>query len=286
MTPSRRTRWRRLRMGVATLLWPNRPQGFFIPYRFASLVRDRQSTLHYSVCEDLFAKYLPDFSAVLAQIEPYEGALNAIGGEPAPAPRWDQDWFSGLDAAIAYSFVRHRPPSRLIEIGAGHSTRFFAKARADSEKQFRIMTIDPEPRSSIVGLELDHVQQDVTRAPQEIWEDIASGDILSIDSSHILQPGTDVDFLMNQILPRLPTGARVHVHDIFLPDTYPPGWQWRGYNEQIGWAALLATGTYRPLFASHYMKTRHKDLLMASPAAPFADRGGAPAASLWLEKVR
>ncbi len=55
------------------------------------------------------------------------------------------------------------------------------------------------------------------------FEKLAEGDILFIDSSHILMPGTDVDMLLNHVLPALPRGVLVHVHDIFLPDDYPLG---------------------------------------------------------------
>ncbi len=272
-------------MGMATLLQPHRPQGFFTPYRFASLVKNRQRSLHYPLCEQLFAAHMPDYRAILADVGKVKNALTAIGDDPPPAPRWDQDWFSGLDAAVAYTLVRQRPPSRLVEIGAGHSTRFFAKARADSGKEFRLLTIDPDPRGRLGGLDVHHIHQDVTQAPQEIWDDVAPTDIVSIDSSHILQPGTDVDYLLNQVLPKLSVGVRLHVHDVFLPDPYPADWQWRGYNEQSAIAALLGSGAYRPLFASHYLTSRHKDVLEASPAAAFAARGGAPASSLWLEKL-
>ena len=53
---------------------------------------------------------------------PHDGALKAIDGPP-PEPRWDQDWFPRLDAAALYVFVRETAPSRIIEIGSGHSTR-------------------------------------------------------------------------------------------------------------------------------------------------------------------
>ena len=63
-----------------------------------------------------------------------------------------------------------------------------------------------------------------------------------IDSSHTLVPGSDVDLLLNRVLPALSAGAVVHVHDIFLPDNYPDDWAWRGYNEQLGVAPLLFGG--------------------------------------------
>ena len=49
------------------------------------------------------------------------------------------------------------------------------------------------------------------------------GDLLFVDSSHILMPGTDVELILTELLPRLPAGALVQIHDIFLPDAYPRG---------------------------------------------------------------
>src|SRR3989337_782513 len=53
---------------------------------------------------------------------------------------------------------------------------------------------------------------------------LGEGDILFIDSSHQLKPGSDVEFLLKAVLPMLPAGVRVHFHDIFLPDDYPASW--------------------------------------------------------------
>jgi hypothetical protein len=109
------------------------------------------------------------------------------------------------------------------------------------------------------------------------------GDVLFIDSSHILMPGTDVDWLFNRVLPALPPGVLVHIHDIFLPDDYPADWAWRGYNEQQVLGPMLAGG-WDILFASHYAATRLAADVAGSivgrlPAAPEARP-----ASLWLRR--
>jgi hypothetical protein len=83
------------------------------------------------------------------------------------------------------------------------------------------------------------------------------------------------------VLPDLPAGVLLHVHDIFLPDDYPADWHWRGYNEQQGVAPLITAG-WRPLFASHYVTTRMADDLAASIAATLPRAADARAASLWL----
>ena len=100
-------------------------------------------------------------------------------------------------------------------------------------------------------------------------------------------PGTDVDHLIGPCLPTLPSGALLHVHDIFLPDAYPESWTWRGYNEQSAIAALLQGGGYRLLFASRYVATRMGQRLAGNgylaEASVVAGRDDL-AGSLWLEK--
>ena len=69
----------------------------------------------------------------------------------------------------------------------------------------------------------------------EVFSDLKSGDFLFIDSSHISKVGSDVNFLIFKILPRLPVGTFVHFHDIFWPFEYPAEWirQGTAWNEFI-----------------------------------------------------
>jgi hypothetical protein len=98
-------------------------------------------------------------------------------------------------------------------------------------------------------------------------------------------PGTDVDFLFNRVLPSLPAGVLVHIHDVFLPDDYPSDWDWRGYNEQLGVAALLQGRGYHLLWASHYAATRMADAVTASVAGKLPLMTGARETSLWVVKT-
>lgn len=116
--------------------------------------------------------------------------------------------------------------------------------------------------------------------------DLDEGDILSIDSSHVLMPGTDVDVLLNRVLPNLPAGVLVHLHDIFLPDDYPEEWTWRGYNEQLGVAALLQGGEWQVLWSSRYASSRMTAAVSQTVLARIALPMGAYESSLWLEKGR
>jgi hypothetical protein len=77
----------------------------------------------------------------------------------------------------------------------------------------------------------------------------------------------------------------VHVHDVFLPDDYPPEWEWRGYNEQLGIAALIQGRGFRLLWSSHYVVTHMPVAVAGSVARTLPLMDGAHEASLWMEKV-
>ena len=274
---------RRLAFGLSTLLgWKRR--GFFIPYRYAADLPDPARRGSYRELEPVFAAAEPVFSDLLQGIDHYADALMAIGSEPPPAPRWDQDWFPRLDAAAAYALVRERQPGNIVEVGSGHSTRFLCRAIRDGALHTQVTAIDPAPRAMIDGLQVTLLRRTLQGAGADPFRALNPGDMLFIDSSHILMPGTDVDFLFNRILPGLPSGVLVHIHDVFLPDHYPPDWDWRGYNEQLGVAALLQGGSYRVLWSSHYVATRMAEAVAASLAGRLVLKPGAHEASLWLMK--
>jgi hypothetical protein len=215
---------------------------------------------------------------LLDEIERLAPDLERIGSEPPPAPRWNQDWFPRLDAAAAYAMVRALRPKRIVEVGSGHSTRFLARAVSDGRLETRITAIDPQPRASLTGLKVRWLKQPAQSAELALFERLEERDILFIDSSHQLKPGSDVEFLLQKALPRLAKSVRVHFHDIFLPDPYPLAWAWRRYNEQQAVGALIGNG-YAMEFSSHQVRER-KGVLARLPL-----KDGAIESSLWLCKI-
>ena len=216
---------------------------------------------------------------VLGFIEKYARNLDAIGSEPPPAPRWNQDWFPRLDAAAAYAIVRGTKPRRIVEVGSGHSTRFLARAVTDGRLDTHITAIDPRPRAKITGLNIEWLQTHVETLDHRPFAALAANDILFIDSTHQRKPGNDVDFLLQEVIPRLPSGTRVHFHDIFLPDGYPGQWAWRRYNEQEAVAELLEQGVFSLDFSCHQASKHLPEALARLPLMP-----GAVESSLWLTK--
>ncbi|MAF46904.1 MAG: class I SAM-dependent methyltransferase [Rhodospirillales bacterium] len=276
--------FRRLAMGLATLLG-KKPQGYFIPYRHAWELPRAGNLPPYEDLKPLFDTRTEASFNLISYMNEIREDIDNIGENNPPQPRWDQVWFPRLDAAAAYAMVRRECPSRIIEVGSGHSTRFMARAINDGRLDTRLTSIDPEPRAVIQGLAIDIVRKTLHAAEPDIFLGLGAGDVLFIDSSHILMPGSDVDHLLNRILPGLPAGVLVHFHDIFLPGDYPADWAWRGYNEQQGVAALIQGGAYEIVFSSRYMMTYHPECLAGTPLSAMPLGDGAFETSLWLKKT-
>lgn len=266
-------------------------RGWFIPHRYAASLAEAGDNAAYAPLLHILDARRADFLALLDTMEALTPPLERIAAERGkaapgtPNPRFDQGWFAPLDAAAAYAVVHTRRPARIVEIGSGHSTRFMARALHDSGNDASILSIDPAPRAAIENLapRVRFERRTVQQIDVSIFADLRAGDVLFIDSSHILMPGSDCDFLFNRVLPLLPTGVLVHIHDIFLPDDYPKAWNWRNYNEQQGVAPLLYNG-WKPLFASHYLRSRAADALGRSVVARLPRHEAAIDASLWLER--
>lgn len=273
---------RRLALGLATLA--GAPRGWFIPYRHAGVRPPAGPDGAYPAAARLLAAAEGRFRTVLGWIDGFADDLLAFDGPP-PEPRWTQDWFPRLDGAAAYAVVRRSGPRRIVEIGSGHSTRFMARAVRDGGHATRILAIDPAPRADIARLPVTHLATPVQHVDPSVFADLAAGDVLFIDTSHVAMPGSDVDHLFGTVLPALPAGVLVHVHDVLLPDDYPDDWRWRGYNEQAAALAWMAAGGLVPLFASHYAATRMADAVRASAVARIPLPAGARETSLWLEKT-
>jgi hypothetical protein len=121
------------------------------------------------------------------------------------------------------------------------------------------------------------VPQRVEKVNLNTFASLQSGDVLFIDSSHVSKAGSDVNFLFFEVLPRVPSAVRIHIHDIFLPGEYPKRWvieENRSWNEQYVLRALLMySNAFRVLFGSAYALLKFKDLV---------SHGGG---SLWIERL-
>jgi predicted O-methyltransferase YrrM len=185
---------------------------------------------------------------------------------------YNNGYFEAVDAEVAYCMVRHFKPSRIIEIGTGYSTRVLSAAlKKNAERDDlagRLISIDPYPErfpangSHGIVVQIPKTVQDVD---VELFSTLESGDILFIDSSHVVGVGSDVVREYLEILPRLKPGVIVHIHDIFLPSDYPRDavlsrlWFWS--EQYLLQAFLTFNSQFEVLWASSALHLKHKSVL-------------------------
>lgn len=87
------------------------------------------------------------------------------------------------------------------------------------------------------------------------------GDILFIDSSHIIRAQGDVLLEYLEILPRLKPGVIIHIHDIFTPKDYLEEFILKNrymWNEQYLLEALLTnTNSFKIIAAVNFLKENY-----------------------------
>jgi Methyltransferase domain len=206
----------------------------------------------------------------------FKTECDALPLEPTGNPRdfhYRNDTFGWVDAAIHYCILRYFKPRRICEIGSGFSTLLTLRAleatRAENPHyQCDVLTIDPFPSDALKAATSDAVrfrETEVQRVSTTEFENLRAGDVLFIDSSHVLKTGSDVQWEYLEILPRLAPGVLVHAHDIFLPREYPERWireKRRFWNEQYLLQAFLSfNSAFEVLLSAALLHHRHPEVL-------------------------
>jgi methyltransferase family protein len=135
--------------------------------------------------------------------------------------------FGVPDAAFLYCFVRTIQPRWIVQVGCGVSTAVMLIAAADAAYRPEIVCVEPYPtafleRSAREGsIKLFEARaQDV---PLEMLTNLGEEGFLFVDSTHTVKPGSEVNRLILEVLPRLKGGDWVHFHDIYFPYDYQRG---------------------------------------------------------------
>ena len=256
---------------------PFKKYGYYVPYPYAKDLTTPPRLYPLKNITALLDNNLDNFKDIILKAQKYNNIFETFdkGHKTDPlAPRFNQDWFCGIDGAVAYSLVREIKPRSIIEVGSGFSTRFLARAVKDGALNTKIYGINPKILCAADKLCCKFYNCTLDKVPAELFDGLQAGDILFIDASHLFMPGTDLELLFLDIFPKLPKGVYLHLHDIFLPQNYPndPDWNWWAFNEQQLLAVLLSGGAYKPVFASAYMRTQHSQMLL-DIVAPLHPRG-------------
>ncbi len=167
--------------------------------------------------KSLLAGLMDSHGAEFAALPPHR-EIKALGYGPG---------FPVIDAMTTYFMVRDLRPTRYVEIGSGLSTYYAWLAAAANGRDGRaceMTCIDPFPTGRLNDLQdpaVEAVVSKVEATDLKLFDGLDSGDVLFIDSTHVLKLGGDVAFLFLEVLPRLRPGVVVHVHDIHFPYNTP-----------------------------------------------------------------
>ncbi len=196
-------------------------------------------------------------------------------------------WFAHGDGVALYSMLRRLRPKRYVEVGSGWSSALTLDVNElFLDRAVHCTFIEPDPRRLRAllrtGDSVELLERPLHAVPPEVLTDLSPGDVLFIDSSHVSRVGSDVNQLLLDVLPALPAGVHVHVHDIFYPFEYPPRWVYRGRVWTEGYllrALLTGNPRLRITWFNSYLGQFHREPVAAAlPAwAPV------PGSSIWLE---
>lgn len=191
----------------------------------------------------------------LGPLHAYFAAIPMGGRSEAGPPFWLNAWYSPLDAMALTKMLRRHDPRLFVEIGSGISTKYARRAVAAHGLRTRMVSIDPAPRAEIDQLCDQVIRKPLEQVDPKVFDALAAGDILFLDSSHRAFQNSDVTVFFLEILPRLKPGVLVHIHDIYLPDDYISGHVDKQWNEQYVLAAALLFGgqAFEILFPAWYV---------------------------------
>ncbi len=213
-----------------------------------------------------------DYAALLTASKKYFPALQKIKRTSDEAnsikPVWDNGYLPGLDIMMLYTILNEVKPAKYIEIGSGSSTKVAAKARRENNLTFTITSIDPQPRQEIQGLADEWIAEKLQDVSLHIFKTLLPNDVVFFDGTHCLLPASDVMHFFLEVLPVLPQGVIVQLHDIYLPYDYPPDMCKRFYSENSVLAAVLlaAPDKYKILCPASFIS---EDEALAQTIASF-----------------
>lgn len=204
---------------------------------------------------------------------------------------FDHGPFRSGDSEYWYSLIRYKKPARVFEIGCGHSTLIAMQAIRKNQEETtgyrcKHLCIEPYEMPWLEKTGATVVRQRVEDVGKAIFSELTHGDILFIDSSHVIRPQGDVLFAYLVLLPLLNKGVIVHIHDIFSPRDYLKDFvinEVRFWNEQYLLEAFLTSNRdWKIIGALNYLHHNYFETLREK--CPFLTRDREPG-SFYIEKI-
>lgn len=132
--------------------------------------------------------------------------------------------YGEIEAEVLFGFVATNKPRRITQIGCGVSTAVCLGAAARAGYRPDLICLEPYPSAYLRQAARDGsirlVEQPAQTVAYDVIADLDDGDLLFVDSTHAVKPGSEVNYLIHEVLPRLRAGVWVHFHDIYFPYDY------------------------------------------------------------------
>ena len=132
--------------------------------------------------------------------------------------------YGEIEAEVLFGFVATNKPRRIKQVGCGVSTAICLAAAERANYKPEIVCFEPYPSAYLQDAakkgSIELVAQFAQTVDYDILADLDDGDLLFIDSTHAVKPGSEVNYLIHEVLPRLRPGVWVHFHDIYFPYDY------------------------------------------------------------------
>jgi predicted O-methyltransferase YrrM len=214
----------------------------------------------------------------------------SLNVEPQPDRRYftNNDFYAQGDGYILQALLRHVRPARYLEVGSGWTTALALDTNDRwLDSRLRITCIEPKPdhlnRLLRPGDDIEVMVSQVQDVDVERFKELEPNDVLFIDCSHVVKTGSDAHHLITRILPLVPAGVYVHIHDIFWPFEYPKIWVDEGRAWTEGYllhAFLLFNPAFEIVLFNDWLTKQHYDFMVGQVPALAPGAGGA----LWLRR--
>jgi hypothetical protein len=207
--------------------------------------------------------------------------------------------FSFGCAASLHCMVRYWKPRHIVEVGSGNSSMVISAAiksnlKENTNLEVDYTIIDPYPDEiQLSGLPyLIHIEkQRVELVDPSFFSKLQENDMLFIDSSHSVKIGSDVNYLILEILPNIAPGVVIHFHDIPMPYEYSkayaasPTFRMFWTESYLLQAFLSYNSKFEVLLGMAYLMQEHMDHFCRSfPNFKIKDNW-ANSGSFWIRRV-
>ncbi|MGE0702084.1 MAG: class I SAM-dependent methyltransferase [Hyphomicrobiaceae bacterium] len=156
-------------------------------------------------------------------LDPAQWAALDVHGK-ASAENGQGGGYGIIEAEVLNAYIRRHRPRRVVQIGCGVSTSIILRAGETAGYQPEVICIEPYPSAFLTRARDDGrirlVAEPAQLVDRDVMCDLAPGDMLFVDSTHTVKPGSEVNRIILDVLPRLGPDIHVHFHDIYFPYDY------------------------------------------------------------------